>query len=180
MLRPCAPVVPAESAAAAARLAANLRRLMARQGLTIRQVAERARVYPRTVRSVLAGVHRPQARTLGRLAAGLGAAVDELFVDPALLARRAFDRATNPLVEAIVAEQPQLFAGWTAGDFDELYSRFGAGGGLTADGALAAVRSMNDHRRVHAQVAVILETAEAELLAGFVDLLYRRVAVSGG
>ena len=64
---------------------------------------------------------------------------DELFQDPSLLAHRLFDRRTNPLVEEVVNRQPELFVGWTERDFDELYSRFAAGGSLTEEGALAAV-----------------------------------------
>jgi transcriptional regulator with XRE-family HTH domain len=156
--------------------AENLRRLMARAGLTIEGLAERAGVDPRTVKGILRG-DRPHARTLHRLAQGLGVESDELFEPSAAAARRRFDRATNGVVDEALAGCPEMCADWTEADFDELYSRFGAGGALTADGALETVRAMNRNRETHEKVAVLLETAEAEMLRQIVDALYRRVAV---
>jgi transcriptional regulator with XRE-family HTH domain len=158
--------------------AANLRRLMARQGLTLADVVERSGLDARTVKSILAGRDStPHGRTLHRLAAGLGVEADELFQNPALLARRAFDCQTNPVVDEVIAEHPALFADWTAADFDELYSHFGVGGALSAEGALATARRMNEKREVHGKVAVLLETGEADVLRGIVDLLYEKVVV---
>jgi transcriptional regulator with XRE-family HTH domain len=77
----------------------NLRRLMTRLDVTIEQVAARAALDPRTVQGILDGTNRPHARTLHRLAAGLGVSPDEFFVDPAQLVYRCFDQATNPVVE---------------------------------------------------------------------------------
>lgn len=155
----------------------NLRRLMARLDLTIESAAERAGLDPRTVKGILRG-DRPHARTLHRLARGLGVEADELFQPTAAAgARRRFDRATNSAVDEILAGQPELCADWTEADFDELYSRFGAGGALTAEGALRTVQAMNRNRETHERVAVLLETAEADLLRQIVDALYRRVAV---
>jgi transcriptional regulator with XRE-family HTH domain len=158
-------------------VAANLRRLMARFGLTLEQVVEQTGLDERTIKGILAGNHKPHARTLHRLATGLGVASDELFQDPSLLAHRLFDRRTNPVVAEVVAEQPELFAGWAEQDFDELYSRFGTGGSLTAEGTVAAVHCMNQHREIHRQVALLLESGEAELLSAIVDVLYQRILV---
>src|ERR1700736_716005 len=159
-------------------VAANLRRLMARLGLTLEALVERSGLDERTLKGILAGTNKPHARTLHRLAAGLGVTTDELFQDPSLLAHRLFDRRTNPVVEEIVSAKPDLFGGWTERDFDELYSRFGTGGALTAAGALEAVRSMNHSREIHRRVALLLESGEAELLSAFVDLLYQRIRVA--
>jgi transcriptional regulator with XRE-family HTH domain len=158
-------------------VAANLRRLMARFGLTVEQVIEQTGLDQRTIRGILSGTHKPHARTLHRLAAGLGVAADELFQDPSLLAHRLFDRRTNPMVETVVSEQPELFAGWTERDFDELYSRFASGGSLSGAGALEAVRGMNHNREIHRRVALLLESAEGPLLSAMVDLLYQRILV---
>jgi transcriptional regulator with XRE-family HTH domain len=158
----------------------NLRRLMARLDLTIDEVVERAGLDLRTVQGILLGRNpRPHARTLHRLAAGLGVPADELFQTPSRLAHRRFDRLTNPRVEEALTAEPALFADWTDADFNELYSRFGTGGGLTMDGALEAARQMNRNRQVHEQVAVVLESGEAELLRELVEVLHRRVLVSG-
>jgi transcriptional regulator with XRE-family HTH domain len=157
---------------------ANLKRLMGRFGLTIEQVVEQTGLDERTVKGVLAGaIRRPHARTLHRLATGLGVPADELFQNPSVLAHRSFDRQTNPAVDEVTAAHPELFDGWTAEDFDELYSHFGAGGALTPDGALRTVERMNHHRDLHNKVAVVLESCEAELLAQLIDTLYRRVVI---
>ena len=158
-------------------VAANLRRLMARFGLTLEQVVEQTGLDERTIKGILARTNKPHARTLHRLAAGLQVASDELFQDPSLLAHRLFDRSTNPLVEEVVASQPGLFAGWSERDFDELYSRFGVGGSLTAEGTIEAVNAMNQNREIHRQVALLLESGEAEFLAIIVRLLYQKILV---
>jgi hypothetical protein len=80
-------------------------------------------------------------------------------------------------VQEVVDSCPHLFDGWTEGDFDELYSRFGTGGALTADGATAVVVEMNQKRDVHRKVALLLESGESQLLVGFVDLLYQKIIV---
>ena len=150
---------------------------MARFDLTIADVIDLSELDDRTIKSILAGRTNPHARTMHRLAEGLGISVDEFFQPPSSLAHRAFDRATNPVVEQLVQESPQLFVDWTEADFDELYSRFGAGGALTFDGARTAVESMNRNREVQQRVALLLETSEAEFLARVVELLHERVRV---
>ena len=126
----------------------NLLRLMAAGGLSLSRLAEQTGLNVRTIRGILRGGHRPHARTLHRLAEGLGVSVDEFFVDPAQLLYRRFDRQTNPLVAEVVADHKELFAGWSEADFDELHSRVGTGGALTVEGAVTAVRQMNRKRRL--------------------------------
>lgn len=159
--------------------AANLQRLMARFGLTVDDVVSASELNERTIKSILNGSRsKPHPRTLHKLARGLGVPADELFQNPALLARRSFDRETNPLVDRVVAEQPDWFEGWSEDDFDELYSRMGVGGALTAEGARQAVGEMNRKRQVQEKVSVLLETGEADLLINLVDVLYQRVIVA--
>jgi hypothetical protein len=79
------------------------------------------------------------------------------------------------MVEEVVASRPDLFGGWSERDFDELYSRFGTGGSLTLEGTLEAVRSMNHNRESHRQVALLLESGEAELLSAIVQVLYQKI-----
>jgi transcriptional regulator with XRE-family HTH domain len=157
--------------------ASNVRRLMARCGMTLQQLVEATGLSERTVKAILGGRGKPHARTLHRLAEGLGVSADEFFQSPSLLAHRLFDKRSNPIVDEVVAGSPQLFEGWTEADFDELYSRFGTGGALTYDGATAVVMAMNEKRDVHRKVALLLESGEAKLLAGFVDLLYQKIIV---
>src|SRR5262245_40757891 len=105
--------------------AANLRRLMAREGLTLAELVQRSNLDHRTLKRLLKGRKQPQSRTLHRLAASLNVPVEELFQDAALLRHRLFDRKTNPVVDDVIESHPQLFHGWTEAEFDELYSRFG-------------------------------------------------------
>jgi transcriptional regulator with XRE-family HTH domain len=156
----------------------NLLRLMAARGLTMCRVAEQTGLHIRTVRGVLRGNQNPHARTIHRLAEGLGVAVDEFFVDPAQLVYRRFDRQTNPLVAGVIEDHKELFHGWTETDFDELHSRVGTGGALTVEGALAAVRQMNQKRDLHAKLDLLLESSQAEVAAGILNVLYEKVVVS--
>lgn len=153
----------------------NLRRLMADRGLSIRQLAKKTGLDERTIRGILSGANRPQARTLHRLAEGLGTTVDELFLDPSQLLYRRFDRQTNPVVEEVMETHKELFAGWSEADFDELHSRVGTGGALTFEGALAAVHAMNRRRELHEKLDLLLESSQAELAVGLLELLYRQV-----
>lgn len=157
----------------------NLRRIMARLGLTQSDVVQATGLDERTVRAILTGANtRPHARTLHKLADGLGVDVDEFFQNPGCLTYRLFDRQTNPIVDEIVSQHPVHFDGWTEQDFDELYSRVGTGGALTAEGVLAAAEAMNRKREVMEKVALLLESGDAELLVGFVDLLYRKTVLN--
>jgi transcriptional regulator with XRE-family HTH domain len=158
-------------------VATNLRRLMARDGLTFEEVVRATGLDERTVRGVVRGKNHAHARTLHKLAAGLGVSVDELFRPVGQSAARRFDRATNTLVESVVAAHPAKFCNWSEADFDELYSRFGTGGQLTDAGVLAAADAANAKRELLRQIGVILETGDAKLLTEFVELLYRRVTV---
>lgn len=152
----------------------NLRRLMAELELTTEQVATKSRVDKRTIHGILDGSKRPQPRTIGRLAKGLGVSTDEFFFEPAQLLYRNFDRDTNPLIDEAVQTHPEIFAGWTNAEYDELQSRFGAGGPLTAEGALAAAREMNGKRELHEKFAVLLESSQSEVIAGIVELLHQK------
>ena len=87
----------------------------------------------------------------------------------------AFDRAANPAVAEVMESHPHLFAQWTPADFEELFSRVAVGGELTEPGAIAAAQAMNRRRDVLKQVAVILESSEADHLREFIAMLYRRV-----
>jgi len=153
---------------------ANVRRLMARLDMTLHEVVEATGLDERTVRSILQGITRPHARTLHKLAQGLGVSTDELFQDPYHAGQATFDKATNPMVAEVVDANPDLFARWTQADFEELFSRMAVGGELTEAGALTAAKVMNARRELMYQVAVILEGGEADTLREFVALLFRR------
>ncbi len=159
---------------------ANVRRLMARLNMTQSEVVQATGLDERTIRSILQGVTRPHARTLHKLADGLGVATDELFQDPYQtsnvgLAPAEFDQATNPVAVEVVDAHPELFEYWTPADFNELFSRMAVGGELTEEGTLTVVRAMNERRELMYQVAVVMESNEADLMRDFVKLLFRRV-----
>ncbi len=154
----------------------NLRRLMARLGLTVCEVAERTGLDERTVKSILNGSSaKPHARTLHQLAQGLEVEVNEFFQSPYLLGRGNFDRDTNPAVDELLARRPELFTDWSEIDFDELYSRVGTGGALTSAGAQQAAESINRKRKLHEKLALLLETEQAEVIADILELFYQRV-----
>lgn len=171
------PSTPTAEARQAPLVAHNLRRLMVKYGMTYEEVVEASGLDERTVRSIAHGRKRPHARTLYRLAEGFGVAADEFFVDSATIDSVGFDAATNHRVGEVIQSHPELFEGWTAGDYAELYSRFGKGGALTEAGTLAAAEHMNHKRQVVDRVRVILESADGALLADFVELLYQRIQV---
>jgi transcriptional regulator with XRE-family HTH domain len=158
---------------------ANLQRLMAAAGVSIHDLAQRSGVDERTIRGLLAG-NKPHARTLHRLAEGLGVSADEFFVDPTQLLYRHFDHATNPMVAEVLESQPVLIQYWSEADFDELHSRFGAGGALTRDGVLQSVRRMNRKREVIDKLNLLFETGEANTVEGIIDLLYEKITAPNG
>jgi transcriptional regulator with XRE-family HTH domain len=159
-------------------VAGNLRRIMARDNLTFDDVVAAGQLDSRTLRRLAQGTAHPHARTLHKLAESLGVPIDELFQPTRRVAPRMFDRATNSLVEACVAEHPKLFRQWSQSDFDELYSRFGTGGQLTEEGILAAAETANVKRDLWRQMSVVLESGEADLLSQFVGMLYERVTAT--
>lgn len=158
----------------------NLRRVMTRLGLSMGQVAEQTGLDRRTIQGILDGRSKPHAQTLHQLAERLGVASDELFLDPSQLIYRRFDRQTNPAVDEVVSQRPELFAGWSEADFDELFSRVGTGGPLTAEGAVAAVERMNRNRGLHEKLAVLLETGHADVIRGVVEALYESIVARAG
>lgn len=157
----------------------NLRRIMSQQGLTINEVAERTKLDKRTIRGILEGSKRPHPRTVGQLAQGLGVAVDELYIDPTRLLYRRFDQQTNPVVEKVIQEYPDLFQDWTTAEFEELYSRFGMGGGLTEEGVVEIARRTRRRRELQHKLAVLLETSQADLVETIINVLYEKLREAG-
>lgn len=158
---------------------ANLRRLLAQHGLTIAEIATRAEIDRRTVQAVLNDSGKPHPKTIHRLAEAFGVATDEFYVEPSQLLYRQFDQETNPLVTEVVETHSGLFDGWTAGDFDELHSRFGTGGALTHDGVVQAAEEMNLRRSLHEKLAVLLESSHKELAQKMIELLYEQATATG-
>ena len=157
----------------------NLRRLMAERGLSVKELAEQTGLDRRTLIGILAGTHRSHPRTINRLAKGLGVSADEFFITPTQLVYRRFDTKTNAAVEEVVENHPELFEGWTDADFDELHSRYGAGGALTTEGTIDAVGEMNRRRELHDKLAILLESSQQQLVGEILESLYRQVTTAG-
>ena len=56
-----------------------------------------------------------------------------------------------------------------------IVGRFGTGGAMTTDGIVEVVGAMNQKMEVHEKVALLLETGQADVLRGLVDVLYQTV-----
>ncbi len=153
----------------------NLRRLMAERGLSANDLIEITGLDRRTVGGILSGTHRSRPRTINRLAKSLGVSSDEFFITPTQLVYRRFDAQTNSTVEEVLDDHPELFDGWTDADFDELHSRFGAGGALTVEGTLEAARAMNCKRELHDKLAILLESSQKQVVGEILESLYRQV-----
>jgi transcriptional regulator with XRE-family HTH domain len=153
---------------------------MAKGGLTFEDVVAATRLDERTIRGLARATNNPHARTLHKLSRGLGVSIDELFRPLDRSPAQEFDRATNMLVEGVVAQRPDVFADWSPSEFDELFSRFGTGGALSEEGVVVAAAAMNAKRALWKQISVILESSQADLLAEFVQLLYRRATEKTG
>ena len=167
--------------AARDRLSRNLAELLRRDGITPAALAARSGIDEAIVRALVRGeIARPSLTTLDPLAAALDVDVAELLADGPRGERRperqgesrAFDRRTNPVVAEVAAAHPQLFAGWSPADYDDLYSRFGVGGPLSFAGALECAAAINDRRTLTAKVALLLETEHGPTLTATVDRLY--------
>jgi transcriptional regulator with XRE-family HTH domain len=166
----------------------RLRDLCVVRGWDLGELARRAGVSRTTLYQLdRRRIRRPHSGTLGRIAAALGIPPSALWTEeagaspqPALhvSAAEAFDRATNPAVAAVAAEQPGLFDRWKANDWAELYSTFGVGGELTPEGVVATAEAMNRKREVVQQLQVVLETHLADVAANVVATLYGMVRVS--
>lgn len=159
----------------------NLRRLMAREGLTYDDVMQATGLTRRTVQTLLNGSAKPHAQTLRKLATGLGVEVEELILSAEPFEAqfgpgpKSFDASTNPAVAELVANEPALFEGWSHADLAELRSRFGVGGALTPEGARVMAEQMNTRRETLRRARVVLETRDGPLLAEMIDMLFARV-----
>lgn len=143
-------------------------RLPGRRSMT--EEAEADPVIPRTGRLPLSGGDGPACETNDPIARGSDSGL-------ALEARQAFDRRTNPVVTEVAAEAPELFSGWTADDWDELYSQFATGGALREEGVRITAARINHDRETLYRLRVVLQTHLADVAAGMVDTLYQLISV---
>ncbi len=82
----------------------NLRRIMAQAGLTLAEVVSATGTCERTVKGILSGRTKPHARTLNRIATGLGVSTDEFFAAITVEAERRAKRDAQDDIHAKVDE----------------------------------------------------------------------------
>jgi transcriptional regulator with XRE-family HTH domain len=190
------PNAPRDAPAENQRIAARIRTECIRRGWDLQEFAHRAGLSRTTVYNLERGhTSRPHTTTFGKVAAALDLPVDELFTAPASTSDFTlpdppaddappcpFDVATNPAVTDVMRERPQLFAGWSRDDVDELYSLFGTGGQLNRRGVVSAAEAINRKREAIRKLHVVLETHLRERAIDLIDILYDlvRVPASGG
>lgn len=165
----------------------RIRSARLKKGWNQLELAAQAHVSRTTLYQLERGtIASPHVATLHRLAKALDIPVswlnvDELpqaFVPPQVTgAAGEFDRQTNPCVDVVSAQFPDVFAGFTAADWDELYSTFGTGGALTEDGVLAAARVIAGKHETLRRVSLLLETHLAEPTKALVDSLFALIEV---
>jgi len=182
-----------------ARLAARVEAVCLSRGWDRNELARQAGISRTTLYSLEHGLtRRPHGSTLHRLAAALGvspaefwnpietdsgasrAATEQPMAEADILAddldrRHLFDRSTNTVIPAVRADHPELFAGWTAQEWDELYSTFGTGGQLSTSGVRETARKVNRKRETLRQLNVLLETHLGEVAANLIASLFRMV-----
>jgi transcriptional regulator with XRE-family HTH domain len=132
-------------------------------------------------------VSSPHAATLHRLAQALDVPVAHLACsEPSVPPRTElkagldpveFDRRTNPYVDVVRQQFPELFTGFTADDWEELYSSFGTGGALTEEGVRHAAALIARKRETLRRLSVVLETHLGAAAMAMVDSLYQLIAV---
>ena len=164
---------------------ANFRRALKRSGLTIQQLADRTGVDLQTLRRWRReGVAQPEHEHIERIASVFGFANPWSLMEPMeTVARpptdgRSLDRATNPYVDEVLQDRPELFADFLPVDWDELYSLHGTGGPLTYDGVIQAATRINDKRDLRRKFEVVMETHHFQTLAHLVNVLYRETEIS--
>jgi len=163
------------------------------KGWDVGELARRAHISRTTLYQLERGMTgNPRTSTLSKIASALEIDPDELDADLSIPAgcditsrryddtspnrrRRAFDRHSNPVVTEIGRQHPEYFAGWSADDWDELYSTFGTGGELTSHGVIETAKRMNRKRETLVQLSIVLETHLNEVASNLVDALYQMV-----
>ncbi|QDU40767.1 Helix-turn-helix domain protein [Maioricimonas rarisocia] len=161
-----------------------------RRGWNIAELERKAGIVRGTFYRMRRGeTENPRRKTLKKIADALEMEVDDLLrgeaADPERMSgrfgsvrsgeQRAFDRATNPVVEAVARDRPRLFADWSSDDWDELYSTFGTGGELNSQGVQVAAEAINRKRDTVHRLHVVMETHLRDVAIEMVDALFRMV-----
>lgn len=181
-----APIQQNVSHGASTELGRKLNAERLKRGLDLGDLADRAGVSRTTLYQICrGGVQKPRCSTLRKLADALGVPVAVLAEQsaatplPFSAGNHEFDRYTNYCVQDICEERPELFAGWTEDEWDELYSTFGTGGELTPQGVCETARHINRKREVIRRLSIVLETHLADVAVSVIDSLLRMLTPVG-
>jgi len=154
----------------------NLRRLMSARGLSHKDVVRCTGLDRRTIRGLLNGTNRPHAKTIHRLAKGLGVATDEFFVSPSYLIYRNLYDPADLKVEGVVRNNPALFSSWAQADFEELQDSYSLSDDQSAEGILDVARKMNRRRDLQKKLNVLLKSSQSDAISTFLEVMYKTVA----
>lgn len=163
-----------------------------RKGWNQRELSERSKVSRTTLFQMERGaIPTPRAATLHRLATALELPVSYLnsdqpgefeqapLVPPSekISAAEDFDRQTNPFVEIVRQQFPQVFSGFTSEDWDELFSSFGTGGALTEEGVRQMAEVIAKKRETLRRLSILLETHLGTAATAMIDSLFQLISV---
>lgn len=170
----------------AQRFRRNFLKLLERKGMSIKRLAQQTGVSLQTLRYwKRSGISYSRDERLEIVARVLGvgdpqALFEENLEPPTRVAPAGWpsdssklDLQTNPVVQYVLSDQPELFLGFEPADWDELYSLHGTGGPLTYDGVCEAARQVARKRELRRKFDALLETEHFESLAHLIDVLYR-------
>lgn len=170
------PAVSADDESPQPLLGQKIREQRAHRGWDQSRLAREAGI-SRTTLSQLENGKGPEPRpsTVGKVSQALG--LPPAWWDQDRDAASAFDRATNPEVQAVADRHPEIFANLTSTDWEELHSVFGTGGALTEEGVLTQVARLQEKRELIRQLEVVLETHLGEAATAMIRGLYERVVL---
>ncbi len=176
-----------------AELMAKIARLVQERGWNQEDFARKADLNRQTAHRILHGDAGRKLRsvTIGRCARALGLSVDDLRqqplerllsravnhrlddLDPAV--RRAYERATQPELQAWLERNPDRARRLNDEELDELYSLQGTGGPLTRTGVEHFAALIERRRRLLQQVRAISGTEYLDVLEKVVALMYEKI-----
>lgn len=93
---------------------------------------------------------------------------------------RQFDQHTNPLVDVVADERPELFRGWTADEWAELRSVRGMGGAMTREAVVIEAEKINQNREArHKFEALLAAEATRQAVVAWIEEKYQEIDVKG-
>jgi len=163
-------------------IAALLRTGRIRKGWKQSELAEHAGVSRTTLIHLERGAtQEPHAATLSKLAHALDIPPEQFVAAQSIEVAREqtdFDRQSNPALAEAAERYPQRFRHLTPADWAELAGQFGVGGGLTVEGALAAVDRLQSDKDTLHKLKLVLQTHLREPAQQLIEALYRSVEVT--